>query len=228
MKRIALVAGATGLVGHRVVARLLCDPAYTQIHVLARRPLAIENARLTTWITDFADPAALQVAGDALAADDIYCCLGTTLKRAGSRAAFADVDERMVVDLARATQAAGARQFLVVSAVGASEHALAFYSRVKGRMEKAVAALDFAAVHIFRPSLLLGERSEHRAGEALAQRLAPLAAKLTRGPLRRYQPVTADDVAEAMLRIALRGDSGVQIHHLPLIDNVIEAGDDAD
>src|SRR3546814_399229 len=184
MKRSALVAGASGLVGRQVVARLLRDPAYAQVCVLTRRPLDIKDPRLKTLISDFSDLGAL---GTALAADDIYCCLGTTLRRAGSKAAFADVDERMVVDLARATAAAGAQQFLVVSAIGANEHALAFYSRVKGRMEKTVSALDFAAVHIFQPSLLLGERSEHRAGEAVAQKLAPLLSRITRGPFRRYQ-----------------------------------------
>ncbi|NGY06598.1 NAD(P)H-binding protein [Solimonas terrae] len=216
MKRSALVAGATGLVGRQVLARLLRDPAYAQISVLARRPLAVSDPRLKTVISDFADLAAL---GEVLGADDVYCCLGTTLRRAGSKAAFADVDERMVVDLARAARTAGARQFLVVSAVGASEHALAFYSRVKGRMEKAVGALDFAAVHIFQPSLLLGERDERRPGEALAQQLAPLLEKLARGPLRRYQPVSGDAVAEAMLRIALRGERGVHRHYLPLPDD---------
>lgn len=216
MKRTALVAGASGLVGRHVVARLLRDPAYTQVCVVARRPLDIDDPSLTTLISDFSDLAAL---GPALTADDIYCCLGTTLRRAGSKTAFADVDERMVVDLAHATAAAGAQQFLVVSAIGANEHSLAFYSRVKGRMEKAVSALGFAAVHIFQPSLLLGERSEHRAGEAIAQKLAPLLGRLTRGPLRRYQPVSGDAVAEAMLRIALRGEHGVHIHHLPLDDD---------
>lgn len=215
MKRTALVAGATGLVGRQVVARLLRDPAYTQVRVITRRPPSIDDPRLKTVISDFSNLAEL---GSALAADDIYCCLGTTLRRAGSKAAFADVDERMVVDLARATAAAGAQQFLVVSAIGANPHALAFYSRVKGRMESAVSALGFAAVHIFQPSLLLGERSEHRAGEALAQKLAPLLRRITRGPLRRYQPIAADAVAEAMLRIALRGEHGVHLHHLPLGD----------
>src|SRR3546814_20941970 len=86
-------------------------------------------------------------------------------------------------------------------------------------MEKTVSALDFAAVHIFQPSLLLGERSEHRAGEAVAQKLAPLLSRITRGPLRRYQPVAADNVAAAMLRLALRGESGVHVHPFPLADN---------
>ena len=215
MERSALVAGATGLVGCQVVRRLLDDPAYARVCVISRRPLELAHPRLTTIISDLADPAAL---GSALSVDDVFCCLGTTLRKAGSRAAFADVDERMVVALARAARAAGAQQFLVISAVGASEHAMAFYSRVKGRMEAAVSALGFAAVHILRPSLLLGERSELRRGEALAQRAAPLLAKLTRGPLQRYRPVTADEVAEAMLRIALRGERGVHVHHLPLPD----------
>lgn len=222
MKRSALVAGASGLVGRRVVARLLCDPAYAQVRVLARRPPGIAHPRLETVLTDFGDLAAL---GPALAVDDVFCCLGTTLKQAGSRAAFADVDERMVVELARATRAAGAEQFLVVSAVGAGEHALAFYSRVKGRMETAVSALGFAAVQILRPSLLLGERAEHRVGEAFAQRLAPALARLARGPLRRYRPVSADEVAEAMLRLALRGEPGVHVHHLPLSEEHGEGGE---
>lgn len=216
MERSALVAGASGLVGHRVVDRLLRDPAYTRVVVLARRPLDIEHPQLTTIITDFGDLAAL---GAALAVDDVFCCLGTTLRAAGSKEAFADVDYRMVVDLARATHAAGAQQFIVISAVGASEHALAYYSRVKGRMEAAVRAVGFEAVHIVRPSLLLGERREFRRGEAYAQRFAPLLAKLAAGPLQRYRPVQADEVAEAMLRLALRGERGAHVHHMPLPDD---------
>ncbi|MGH8445123.1 MAG: NAD(P)H-binding protein [Solimonas sp.] len=216
MGRSALVAGASGLVGQQVVARLLRDPAYTQVRVLARRPLAVSHPQLTVAITDFSDLASL---GATLAVDDVFCCLGTTLRTAGSRAAFEDVDYRIVVELARLSHAAGAQQFLVISAVGASERSLAFYSRVKGRMEAAVANIGFAALHILRPSLLLGERQEFRRGEALAQRFAPLLAKLTAGPLQRYRPVQADEVAEAMLRIALRGERGVHVHHLPLPDD---------
>ncbi|WP_028081023.1 NAD-dependent epimerase/dehydratase family protein [Solimonas soli] len=223
MSRSALVAGATGLVGQRVVERLLRDPAYARVCVVARRPLPIAHPQLTTLISDFADLAAL---GPRLAADDVFCCLGTTLRRAGSRAAFADVDCRMVVDLARAARAAGAHQFLVISSVGASARALSFYLRVKGRMEAEIAGLGFAAVQILRPSLLLGERGEHRPGEAFAQRGAPLLERIARGPLQRYRPVSADAVAEAMLRLALRGERGVQVHHLPLAEQLIEESDE--
>ncbi len=216
MKRTALVAGATGLVGSRLLARLLRDPAYTQVVAIARQPLGIEHPQLRVLLNDYAD---LTAHSEALAVDHVFCCLGTTLKRAGSREAFADVDERMVLDLARATREAGAEQFLLVSAVGASEHALSFYSRTKGRVEQRLAELGFDALHILRPSLLLGERREHRPFEALAQRYAPVLAPLCVGPLRRYRPVSADEVAEALVRLALRGERGQHVHHLPLAND---------
>lgn len=215
MTRTALIAGPTGLVGQYLLQRLVLDPAYSSVRALARRPLALQHPSLRLLQTDLADPSTL---GASLQADDVFCCLGTTMRRAGSRAAFEDVDYRMVVDLARAARAAGAHQFIVVSAVGASTHSPAYYNRVKGRMEAAVSALGFSAVHIVRPSLLLGERTEQRPSEALAQKLSPYLSPLMAGPLMRYRPVAAEDVAEAMLQLALRGEHGVHVHHLPLAD----------
>ena len=213
MSRTALVAGPTGLVGRLLVKRLLANSVYTRVTVLTRRPLPIVNLKLISLQTDFGDLGKL---GAQLNADDVFCCLGTTLRKAGSRAAFERVDYHMVVDLARATKAAGARQFLVISAVGASTRSPAFYSRVKARMEQAVADVGFAAVHILRPSLLLGARDEQRVAEDLAQRLAPLLLPLFIGPLKKYRPVRAEEVAIAMETLALRPSKGVQIHHLPL------------
>lgn len=222
MNRVALIAGASGLVGRGVLQRLLQDPAYAQVRVLTRRPLNLSHPHLREIVTDF---TGLEALGESLRVDDVFCCLGTTLRTAGSRAAFEDVDYRMVVELARLTHAAGAQQFLVISAAGASEHAPSFYSRVKGRMEKAVSALDFEALHILRPSLLLGARSEHRRGEAFAQKLSPLLAMLCAGPLRRYRPIPAEQVAEAMVRLAVRGESGTHIHYLPLPEDATEEED---
>lgn len=249
MTRTALVAGPTGLVGQQLLQRLLQDPAYAEVRALSRRALPLQHARLRVIQTDYYNLAGL---GDALNVDDVFCCLGTTLRKAGSRAAFEDVDYRMVVELARAARAAGARQFLVISAVGASERSPAFYSRVKGRMEAAVSALvrdtaperseegagaahpgasrtrlptqdtvsapGFDAVHIVRPSLLIGDRGEHRAGEALAQKLAPALNPLLRGTLAKYRAVDGAEVAAALLKLALRGAHGVHVHHLPLPD----------
>lgn len=215
MTRTALVAGATGLIGHHLLRQLLADPRYTQIRALARRELPLHDARLQTLLSDGAD---LRPLGDALRADDVYCALGTTLRKAGSREAFEAVDLHMVVRLARAARAAGAQRFIVISAAGASERSPAYYSRVKGRMEREVAALDYAAVHILRPSLLLGDRAEHRPGEAFAQKLAPLMNALLRGPLRKYQAIDAEAVASAMIEVAWRKDRGVERHDLPLAD----------
>lgn len=213
MSRTALLAGPTGLVGRLLLQRLLASPEYIAVAALTRRPLGLSHPKLLELHADYDDLGKLK---GNLGADDVFCCLGTTLRKAGSRAAFERVDYHMVVDLARAARAAGAKQFLVVSAVGSSKHSPAFYSRVKARMEEAVADAGFDAVHIVRPSLLLGPREEHRFAEDLAQRLAPLIAPLFRGPFKKYRPVSADEVAAAMEQLALSAAKGVKIHHLPL------------
>lgn len=213
MARIALVAGATGLVGSALLRQLAADPAYGEIRVIGRRPPPVEAGHIRFLFSDFADLGALAA---ELAADDVFCCLGTTLKAAGSRGAFERVDYHYVVDLARAASAAGAKRFLAVSAVGASEASPAFYSRVKGRMERVVMALPFEAVHVVQPSLLLGQRREHRPGEAIARKLSPLLSVLTRGPLEKYRPIADRDVAAAMVTLARSGARGAHRHLLPL------------
>ena len=211
--RTALVAGATGLVGAALLRQLLDHPEYAEIRVIGRRPPALEAGRIRFLSSDFSNLAEL---ASQLGADDVYCCLGTTIRTAGSRAAFEKVDYHMVVDLARATKAAGAKRFVVVSAIGASERSPAFYSRVKGRMEQDVMALPFEAVHVVQPSLLLGDRAEVRPGELIAQKLSPLLSTVLRGRLAKYAPVRGEDVAAAMVELALNGARGAHRHELPL------------
>ena len=213
MPRTAVVAGATGLVGSLLLPRLAASADYAEVRVLGRRPPAQAHAKFKFVATDFSD---LDRHAAALAADDVFCCLGTTIRKAGSQPAFERVDYHMVVDLARAARKAGAKRFLVVSAVGASERSAAFYSRVKGRMEKAVGELPFEAVHIVRPSLLLGDRAERRPAERISQIVAPLLSPLLPGPLKKYRAVEADDVAVALLTLARSPATGVHVHHLPL------------
>jgi uncharacterized protein YbjT (DUF2867 family) len=184
MARSAVIAGATGLVGRSLLERLVGDARYTALHVLGRRAPAVVSTKVRFIATDFGDLAAHAA---QLAVDDVFCCLGTTIRAAGSQPAFERVDYHMVVDLARAAHQAGAKRFLVVSAVGASERAAAFYSRVKGRMEKAVGAVPFEALHIVRPSLLLGARAERRPAERLGQIVAPWVSPLLPGPLAKYR-----------------------------------------
>ncbi len=213
--RTALVAGATGAVGSALLTRLLADARYGTVNVLTRRPLGLNHSKLVELPLDDLGPAAL---GAKLLAEDVFCCLGTTQKKAGSRAGFERVDYHLVLELARAALAQGAKQFLVVSSVGASLKAASFYLRVKARMEQAVLDLGYTGTHILRPSLLIAARQESRPGEWLAQKLAPLADPLLQGRLAIYRTVRAEDVADAMLRLALRNIAGGHSHHLPLPD----------
>jgi uncharacterized protein YbjT (DUF2867 family) len=123
-----------------------------------------------------------------------------------------------VLEFARAAKKAGVRQFLVLSAAGASPRSPSFYSRTKARMERALLEVGFESLHILRPSLLLGPRSEPRPAEAAAQKLAPLLAPLFVGPLRRYAPIPAEAVAATMIELARRTQPGTHVHELPLAE----------
>ena len=211
--RTALVAGATGAVGAPLVQQLLADARYGTVKVLSRRPLPFIHRKLRLLPLDESGAAAL---GAELAADDVFCCLGTTQKKAGSRAAFERVDYHLVLDVARAALAQGARQFLVVSAAGAALKSPSFYSRVKARMEQAVMELGYTSIHVLRPSLLLARRSESRPAEWLGQKLAPLINPLLSGKLAIYRAIPAETVADAMVRLALRQLPGQHVHHFPV------------
>lgn len=214
MTRTALIAGHTGLVGRHLLQALLADPRYGRVIALGRRLPANTHPKLQALQTSFSGLAAL---GSGIAADEVFCCLGTTLKAAGSRAAFESVDYHMVVELARAARATGAASFIMVSSLSASPRSPVFYSRVKGRAEQAVTELGFERLHILRPSLLLGDREQRRPGEAIAQALMPLADALLKGGLAKYRAIRGEDVAKAMLQLAAREDlRGVQVWTLPL------------
>lgn len=212
MTKTAVIAGATGAIGSRLLPLLLESPDYAQVRVLTRRPLRTTHSKLVEVLSDYRDLPGL---GEALRGDDAYCCLGTTQKKAG-KAGLEEVDHDYVIAFAAAALAQGASQFLVVSAVGASVDSPAFYSRIKGRMERAVSGLGYGSVQIVRPSLLLGEREESRPAEAFAQKLSPLLSPLLRGPLGKYRPVHVAEVAAAMLALARRAEPGVHVRHLPL------------
>ncbi len=210
-KRTALLVGATGVVGGFVLERLLADAAYASVTVLARRNLKQQHTKLRVQIADF---DLLEAQHGLFAVDDVFCCLGTTMHSAGSKAAFERVDYHYVVKCAELAAQAGAKQFLLISAVGASAKALAFYSQIKGRAEEAVRHQNIPAVHILRPSLLLGPREEQRLGEAFAKKLAPALSSIWLGPLAKYRPIEAAEVARRMVEYAKSGQTGVQIHHL--------------
>ncbi len=200
-----LLAGATGLVGRELLQLLLAQSPRAELHALVRRRPDGADARVHWRVVDFARLPALPAAQQA------WCCLGTTIKQAGSQAAFRAVDFDAVLGFARAAKAAGVQCFGVVSALGASPRAATFYNRVKGEMEAAVGALGFEHVVIARPSLLAGDRAAlgqpPRSGEWLALRLTgPLAALLPRA----VRPIEARTVARGMLAAMRQPQPGVR------------------
>ncbi len=208
MSRTALVAGATGLVGSHVLELLLADPRWSHVVTVGRRKPSQQHAKLEQRVLDL---SGLESMSDLPYVDDVFCCLGTTIKQAGSQPAFRLVDHEFVVGLARAGLRAGATQFLLVSAIGADPESRVFYSRVKGETEAAIRKLSYRGIQIFRPSLLLGERAEFRLGERIAMLGAPLLPALLFGRLRRYRPIQARAVAQAMVTIAHEAPRGPNV-----------------
>jgi uncharacterized protein YbjT (DUF2867 family) len=194
-----LLAGATGLTGEHLLDRLLNEPTISRVLAPSRRPLA-KHPHLENPV---GDPAVFlpQLNGRV---DIAYCCLGTTIKQAGSEEAFRAVDLDMVVAFSKRAREMGARHLIVISALGADRRSSIFYNKVKGEMEHALRAHAWPQLTICRPSLLLGERIEPRLGEKIAgpfSRLIP----------GKYHGIEACQLARAMWRLALEEQDGVRI-----------------
>ena len=209
MPKTALLVGATGLIGSELLPLLLASDRYAKVVVLGRRAVPTQHPKLTQVVADLGAMAAHRL---QLTADDVYCCLGTTLAQAGSKTAFYRVDFEYVVALGKLVADNFAAQFLVVSSLGADAQSSFYYNRVKGEMEAVVRALPLRAVHIFRPSLLLGQRAAPRLGERVAGALLTALRPVLLGPLKRFRPVQAAAVAAAMLRAAEDDGGGARVH----------------
>jgi uncharacterized protein YbjT (DUF2867 family) len=194
VKRTVALAGATGLVGRSILEGLLADTSVQSVHVVGRRKPRVVHARLTCHIVDFATLSPLPPV------DEVYLALGTTIKVAGSQAAFRAVDFDANLAVARAANAAGARRCGLVSAMGANAKSRVFYNRVKGELEEALAQLRFEGLVIARPSLLLGDRAALGQPERPLEKVSAVFSKML-GPLipANYRPITAAHVAQTLL-----------------------------
>ena len=204
--RGTLIAGATGLVGSELLELLLDDPAVGRVHSLVRRATGRRHPALVEHVVDFDRLPDVALSSPV---DEVYCCLGTTMRAAGSRDAFRRVDHGYVVALGRLAAAAGARSFVVVSSVCADASARSFYLRTKGEAERDLEELGLPRLVILRPSLLLGPRRELRVGERIGEVALWIAGPLLRGSLARYRPVHARTVARAMVRASRQPAPGV-------------------
>ena len=202
--KTALIAGGTGLVGNHLLTLLLSGERYDKVIAITRKPLP-EHPKLQQVSLDMADASAYA----SLKADDVFCCLGTTIAVAGSKENFRKVDFVYPSVLAKAMRANEASQYLMVSALGANSASSIFYNKVKGEVEAAVSTSGYPTVHLYRPSLLLGNRTEKRSGEDVAKIIYKAFGWLIP---KKYKGIDAGKVAKAMYADAGASQPGVHIH----------------
>lgn len=201
MERKAVIAGATGLVGGELVKLLLSREDYSKVTVLVRRKLSIEHVRLEQLVVDY--DRLEELPGILFEQCDLYCALGTTKKKAGSKEQFERVDYSYPMALGRLAKRHGAARMLIITAMGADESSMFFYSKVKGKVENDLQRLQLRRLYRFRPSLIIGDRQEHRFGESAAAKLYARFPFLFGGPMGKYKPITAREIAEGMLCTAV-------------------------
>lgn len=214
----ALVLGSTGLIGHHLLQALLSDEYYDKVYAVSRKPILNDSPKLITILADFEN---VEERVQGLEFDDVYCCLGTTIKKAGSKEEFRKIDYEYPLKVAEVLPAKKDVQFLIVSAMGAKSSSKIFYSQVKGEVEDALKLIKFKALHIFRPSLLLGDREEKRATEKMAIMLFKVFEFAFVGPLKKYKGIEAKKLAEAMYASAKKNLLGLHVHESIEIENIV-------
>lgn len=206
----AIVFGATGFIGSNLLRELLDNPDYERVIAVVRKPLALSHAKLTTLIGDLASLPALK---PQLVADEIFIALGTTRKHTPDEAEYYKIDHDYPVQAAEIAKANGARSVFLVTAVGADAGSSMFYIRTKGEVERDILALDFDHTHIFRPSMILGQRDEDRPRERLFVAAWGVLNWLLVGPADRYRGLTGEEIARAMANAAQHQTEKVRIYH---------------
>ena len=206
--KIGLIIGATGLVGKELVLTLLESPEFSKVIVWVRRTTGIEHAKLNERFPDFEQLDREPKPADV---DCIFCCLGTTIKKAKTKEAFRKVDYSYPLMLAKNAKQNQIQQFLIISAMGADESSRVFYSQTKGQLESALKQLQLDSLSIFRPSLLLGKRQEFRLGEELAAFVSKALPFVFKGPFKKYKPIKGNELAKAMYVCALQEKKGINL-----------------
>jgi uncharacterized protein YbjT (DUF2867 family) len=208
-KQHALIVGATGLIGRHCVELSLASDHYDSVTVFVRTSLSISHPKLNEIIVTF---DSLERYFKYIKVNDIFCCLGSTIRKAGSKEAFRKVDFDYVLSSAQLGLQHGASQFLLVSSLGADASSSMFYTRVKGEIESALSDLNYPCLHILRPSMLLGKRQEFRLGELIGKAFFKLFSVFFVGPLRQWKGIHGRTVAKAMLQLAAYNHSGNHVH----------------
>ncbi|MFT7421704.1 MAG: hypothetical protein ACI8UX_002191 [Psychromonas sp.] len=203
VKKTALIAGASGLIGQELVKYLLASSLYDKVIILVRRKTNLEHDKLMQEIVDYNNLDLSKIK-----ADHVFCTLGTTIKKAGSKEAFREVDELFPLDIARQLYKNGAEMYSIVTAMGANAGSSIFYNKVKGEVENDLQKIGFKHLGFFRPSMLLGERKERRLGEEIGQTVMSWLDFLTPSD---FKAIHVEKVALAMLQYAAKPKKGLSI-----------------
>ncbi len=219
--RSALVVGSSGLVGGFCLQFLLDDVSYNKVIVLVRKRVPLKHAKLEQHVIDFGQ---LNNFSHLIKSDDVFCCLGTTTKRAGSQAEYEKVDYTYPFELAKIASTNGTGQFLIVTSIGADPASSFFYLRTKGRIEEAINSLSFRTVYIFRPSMLVGRREEFRWQDYLVPPLLKIAALGMVGRWRKYRAIEGKAVAYSMVESAKMNLEGIHVYESDQIQSMYDQG----
>jgi uncharacterized protein YbjT (DUF2867 family) len=208
MSKTALIVGASGLTGSHCLHFLLKNDTYGQVISLGRKKLQVNHPKLVQIISDFSN---LNAVFADIQVDDVFSCLGTTIKKAGSKEAFLNVDYEYPLTIAKLAKSHGTHGFHIVSALGANASSAIFYSKVKGMLEAEILKLDFDNVNILRPSILDGDRKENRIGEKIGLSVLKFLSPVLIGPLKKLRPTKAEAVGFVMVEMATNGIKGFSI-----------------
>ena len=209
MTKNAIIIGSTGLTGTYLLKALLASDVYEKVICFVRRSSKISHPKLVQHVVDFDNPQSYQ---DLIEGSDLFCCLGTTIKQAGSEEAFEKVDLTYPVQFAKAAAAKGVKQYSIISSLGANPQSGNFYLRTKGKCEEELRKIPFQSTSIFRPSLLIGNRKEFRFGEKAMIYAMKLFSVFMIGKLRKYKSIKARSVASAMFKIAQQNTVGYHVY----------------
>jgi uncharacterized protein YbjT (DUF2867 family) len=209
MAKTALIAGSTGLIGNELLQLLLNGEEYEQVVAIVRRPLEVKHSKLVEKVVDF---DRLNEYHELFDVDDVFCCLGTTIKKAKTKEAMWKIDVDYPVAIAKLASSKGARKFLLVSSMNADPDSPIFYSKMKGKLEQEIKRIPYETTAIFRPSLLLGERDEFRLGERAAAAIFTKMPFLFGGPFKKYKAIEGRTVASAMYQVAQKDTAGLTIY----------------
>lgn len=205
-----LLLGATGLIGRHCLTELLNESKVTEVVAPTRRNLSLKDKKLYNALVDF---DRLDEYSELFDVDAIICCLGTTIKQAGSRRNFKKVDYQYCIDAAELGRTHNVKRFYLVSALGSSQNSPFFYSRVKGELEDHLKELQYQNLSIYRPSLLLGSREQNRMGEAFASKVFPALNPLMMGLLADYRAIPGKWVAKAMVHECVMSGDVINNQH---------------